>query len=192
MNRILFLTFLSPNVPATAKMVPVIVVNVIIGLRKKYLFEKSNQNSPQCSVQGSSSHNPELDMMVRIKWTLAWFLNPYILSHYTDVIMSPMVSQFTGVSIVCSAVCPGTDQRKHQSSASLAFVREIHQWPVDSPHKGPVTRKMFPFDDVIMIIRGHHVTYSAKASSPQHYACNIICKTHIPWYTIANVGVNHS
>ena len=44
----------------------------------------------------------------------------------------------------------GADQRKHQSSASLAFVRGIHRWPVNSPHKWPVTRKMFPFDDVIM------------------------------------------
>ena len=44
----------------------------------------------------------------------------------------------------------GADQRKHQSSASLAFVQEIHRGPVNSPHKGPVTRKMFPFDDVIM------------------------------------------
>ena len=43
------------------------------------------------------------------------------------------------------------DQRKHQSSASLAFVGGIHRSPVNSPHKGPVTRKMFPFDDVIMI-----------------------------------------
>ena len=42
------------------------------------------------------------------------------------------------------------DQRKHQSSASLAFVRGIHRWPVNSQHKWPVTRKMFPFDDVIM------------------------------------------
>ena len=45
----------------------------------------------------------------------------------------------------------GADQRKQQSSASLAFVRGIHWWPVDSPLKGPVTRKMFPFDDVIMM-----------------------------------------
>ena len=44
----------------------------------------------------------------------------------------------------------GEDQRKHQSSASLTFVRGIHRWPVNSPHKRPVTRKMFPFDDVIM------------------------------------------
>ena len=45
----------------------------------------------------------------------------------------------------------GADQRNHQRSASLAFVRGIHRWPVNSPHKWPVTRKMFPFDDVIML-----------------------------------------
>ena len=70
--------------------------------------------------------------------------------HYNDVIMSAMTSQITGVSIVCSSVGSGADQRKYQSSASLAFVWGSHQWPVNSPHKWPVTRKMFPFDDVIM------------------------------------------
>ena len=55
------------------------------------------------------------------------------------------------LSIVCSSVCSGADQIKHQSSTSLAFVRGIHRWPVDSPHKGPVTRTIFPFDDVIII-----------------------------------------
>ena len=64
--------------------------------------------------------------------------------------MSAMASQITGVPIVCSTVCSGADQRKHQCSASLAFVKGIHRSPVDSPHKGPVTRKMLPFDDVIM------------------------------------------
>ena len=49
-----------------------------------------------------------------------------------------------------SIVYSGANQRKHQSSASLAFVRGIHRWPVNSPHKGAVTRKMFPFDDIIM------------------------------------------
>ena len=77
-------------------------------------------------------------------------LNIYHTGHYSDVIMSTMLSQITGVSIVCSTVCSGADQRKHQSSASLAFVRGIHRWPMNSPHKGPVTRKIFPFDDVIM------------------------------------------
>ena len=64
--------------------------------------------------------------------------------------MSAMASQITGVTIVYSTVCHGADQRKHLSFASLAFVMEIHRWPVDSPHKGQVTRKMVPFDDIIM------------------------------------------
>ena len=70
--------------------------------------------------------------------------------HYSDVIMNNMASQVTSVSIVCSNVCSGADRRKHQSPASLAFVRGIHRWPVDSPLKRLVTRKMFPFNDVIM------------------------------------------
>ena len=70
--------------------------------------------------------------------------------HYSDVIMSTMVYQITSLMIVYSTVHPGTEQRKHQSSASLAFVRGIHRSPVNSPHKGPVMRKMFPFDDIIM------------------------------------------
>ena len=61
-----------------------------------------------------------------------------------DVTMSMMASQITGVSIVYSTACSSADKRKHQSSASLAFVRGIHRWMVDSPHKGLVTRKMFP------------------------------------------------
>ena len=68
-----------------------------------------------------------------------------------NVIMSAMASQITSLTIVYSTVNSGTDQRKHHSSASLAFVRGIHRSPVNSPHKGPVTLKMFPFDDVIMI-----------------------------------------
>ena len=74
----------------------------------------------------------------------------YSSSHYSDVIMSAMASQITSLTITYSIVYSGAVQRKHQSSASLAFVRGIHQGPVNSPHKGPVTRKMFPFDDVIM------------------------------------------
>ena len=52
--------------------------------------------------------------------------------------------------LICSTVCSGAEQIKHESFASLAFVRGIHRSPVDSPHKGPVTWKMFPIDDVIM------------------------------------------
>ena len=64
--------------------------------------------------------------------------------------MGAMEYQITSLGIVYSTVYSGADQRKHQSSASLAFVRGIHRRPVNSPHKWPVTRKMFPFDDVIM------------------------------------------
>ena len=64
--------------------------------------------------------------------------------------MGAIASQITSITIVYSTVYSDTDQRKHQSSASLAFVRGIHRGPVNSPHKWPVTRKIFPFDDVIM------------------------------------------
>ena len=64
--------------------------------------------------------------------------------------MGAMSFHITDVSIVYWTVCSDADQRKHQSSSSLAFVREIHRWPVNSPHKGPVTRKLFPFDDVFL------------------------------------------
>ena len=66
--------------------------------------------------------------------------------------MTTIASQITSLTIVYSTVYSGADQSKHQSSASLAFVWGIHRGPVNSPHKWPVTRKMFPFDDVIMNI----------------------------------------
>ena len=71
-------------------------------------------------------------------------------AHYNDVIMGALASQITSLTIVYSAVYSDADQRKHQSSASLAFVRGIHRGPMNSLHKWPVTRKMFPFHDVIM------------------------------------------
>ena len=71
-------------------------------------------------------------------------------SHYNDVIMGAITSHITTFTIVYSTVYLDADQRKHQSSASLAFVLGIHRASVNSPHKWPVTQKMFPFDDVIM------------------------------------------
>ena len=85
---------------------------------------------------------------------VSWTHKRHLLSrfhHHSDVIMSPMASQITSVSIVCLTVSSGASQRKHQSSASLAFAREIHRLTVDFPRKGPVTRKMFPSDDVIIM-----------------------------------------
>ena len=77
--------------------------------------------------------------------------------------MSTIASQITSLTIVYSIVYLRADERKHQSSAILAFVRGIHRRPVNSPHKGPVTRKMFPIDDVIMrntyIVRRTHSSH---------------------------------
>ena len=82
--------------------------------------------------------------------------------------MGTIASQITSLTIVYSSVYSGADQRKHQSSASLAFVRGIHRGPVNFPHKRPVMRKMFPFDDVIMIV---FVATSGFMDSPPHSDC---------------------
>ena len=65
------------------------------------------------------------------------------ICNYNDVIMGAIASQITSLTIVYSIVYSDADQRKYQSSASLAFVRVIHRGPVNSPHKCPVTRKCF-------------------------------------------------
>ena len=78
-----------------------------------------------------------------------WAIPSRFRNHYDDVIMDAIASQITSLTIVYSSVY--SDQSKHQSSASLAFVWGIHRGPVNSPHNWPVTGKMFPFDDVIMM-----------------------------------------
>ena len=84
------------------------------------------------------------------RWLVTRLWYPYCIGHYNDVIMGAIASQITSLTIVYSIVYSDADQRKHQSSASLVFVQGIHRGPVNSPHKWPVTRKMFPFHDVIM------------------------------------------
>ena len=102
------------------------------------------------------------------RWQLVWVA---CRVRYSDVIMNAMAYQITGLSIVYSAVCSGPDQIKHQGSASLAFVKGIHWWPVNSLHKGPVTRKMFPFDDVIMLRFVLSVLYMTGTAWPVSTAC---------------------
>ena len=79
--------------------------------------------------------------------------------HYNDVTMSLTASQITSLTIVYSTGYSDADQRKHQSSASLAFVRGIHRGPVNSPHKGPVTREN------ASIWWRHHDSQNKKASN---------------------------
>ena len=87
-----------------------------------------------------------------------------VFIHYSDVIMNLMASQITSVATFYSTFQSGADQRKHPSSASLSFMRGIHRGPVNSPHKGPVTRKMFPFDDVIMNVILRYWKFSCLVS----------------------------
>ena len=84
----------------------------------------------------------------RLQW--GWQVMEAFSKHYNDIIMSSMASQITSPTIVYSTIYSRAYQRKHQSSASQAFVWGIHRWPVNSPHIGPVARKMFTFDNVIM------------------------------------------
>ena len=97
------------------------------------------------NVQGISIH--ETHTATTIVTTID---QPIDFNHYRNVIMSAIASQITSLTIVYSAVYSDADQRKHQISASLAFVQGIHRIPVNSPHKRPVTRKMLSFDDIIM------------------------------------------
>ena len=105
-------------------------------------------------------------------------------SHYNDVIMNPMASQITSLTIVYSTVYSGADQRKHQSSVSLAFVCVIHRWPVNFPHKGPVTRNFFPFDDVIILITSSK--WSTGSRGPFCTPC-IFCYNATLYYGVSFV-----
>ena len=82
--------------------------------------------------------------MADLGWTVS-----FTGSHYSDVITGAIESQINSLIIIYSTVYSDADPRKHQSSVSLAFVRGIHRGPVNSPQKGPVTRKMFPFDHAV-------------------------------------------
>ena len=87
--------------------------------------------------------------------------------------MRVMASQITSLTIVFSTVYSSANRRKHRSSVSLAFVRRIHRWPVNSPHKGPVTRKMLPFDDVIIcacsaVLNSGCSSYRWMCAMPNH------------------------
>ena len=96
--------------------------------------------------------------------------------YYSDVIMGAMAFQITSL-IVNPTVHSGVYQRKYQRSASLAFVREIHRWPVNSAHKRPVTRNIFPFDDVIISLRPP-IPHSVSAQHIQLWSYRLNVNVH--------------
>ena len=99
----------------------------------------------------------------------------------SDVMTTAMESQITSVTIVYSTVYSGADQRKHQSSVSLAFVRGIHRSPVNSPLIGPVTRKMFSFDDVIMRRHLYHSRMCLKSMHELRTYLSFCLTTELYW-----------
>ena len=110
--------------------------------------------------------------------------------HYNYVIMSVMASQITSLMIVYSTVYSGAYQRKHQSSASLTFVRGIHRWPVDSPHKGPVTWNVSTWWRHHVIIAdvepfGAHVSRAgprARIQHQPHHAQALVGTYYFTWF----------
>ena len=135
--------------------------------RRKWIFYNRLQTGGHCKSHLTHTQLEIHEYVISIRATDALMLKHQAISshsadytlygtsciqklHYDDVIIGTMASQITSLTIVYSAVYTDADQRKHQSSESLAFVWGIHRGPVNSPHKWPVTRKMFPFDDVIM------------------------------------------
>ena len=130
------------------------------------LFQKHSWSYVSIGVSRPTGDNlyPEPKMThfnkplpIRVRHALCQPRSANTMPNYGDVIMSVITSQINSLAIVYSTVYSAADQRKHQSSTSLAFVRGIHRGPVNSPHKWPVTRNMFPFD---INIRMSHMWYS--------------------------------
>ena len=100
------------------------------------------------------------------------------MKHWSDVTMSAMVSQITGIWTVCSVVCSLTLKSKKTSKLGvIGFVRGNHQWPVDFPHKGPITRKMFPFDESSWITLSKWLPYLPRANK------STFPVPSLPWWT---------
>ena len=104
---------------------------------------------PHDAVSQKVSETMRLNLSMWLNSAFPLFPNAAVGNDF-DVIISAMTSQFTSVSIVYPTVCSCADQRKHLSSVSLTFVWWFHRWPLNFPHKGPVMRIFFPFDDVII------------------------------------------
>ena len=111
-----------------------------------------------------------------------------VCKHYNDIIVSASASQITIFTIVYSTIYSGVDQRKHQSSASLVFVRGIHRWPVNSLHKGPIMEN-------VSIWWRHHDLMGCVANKCHSQYMNIYWKKlcmskmlHSPFFSVSPRG----
>ena len=148
-----------------------------------YIYKTKRYRNSRCwldklllpNIRTRTPYHLQINFMSKQFFSFLVIMIPPVIftNHYTDVIMGAMASQITSLSIDYSAVYSGADQQKHQSSASLAFVRGINWGPVNSPHEWPVTRKMFPFDDVIMI-------FTKLFIPSESYRCQYILHSSAP------------
>ena len=129
---------------------------------ERYIVAIGQTSAHSRSPEGNQSHKTKPSIV--LNWVIVQIIKlnelPYCyvlfcdnkVYHYGDVMMGAMASQITSITIVYATIYSGADQWNHQSSASLAFMRGNHWCPVSSLHKGPVTRKTFPFDDIIVTL----------------------------------------
>ena len=101
-----------------------------------------------------------------------------VWTYYNDIIMGTMASQITSITIVFSIVYSDTDQRKHQSSASLAFM-----WAVP----GEFPAQMASNAQNVSIWWRHHVV-----SFPVVYASNPVCCHQFMVLICGQMGHSHS
>ena len=122
-----------------------------------------------CEIEYNASYylNLELSMM-RSQYTLRQQISSLDThkrcdeNHYSDVIMSAMASQITGVPIVCTAVCSGADKIKHQSSASLVFAQSnaVSHWLGANLDSALEYR-----DTVVNLLRINVITFTPKCNN---------------------------
>ena len=165
--------FLNENVrivlKISLKFVPKVPIHNILSLVQILAWHRQSQHCPS-----GSEPNMKYDWMALNHNEKRSQLRTVCI-HSVGVIIGTIASQITSLTIVYSTVYSDADQRKHQSSASLAFVWGIHRGPVNSPHKWPVTRKMFPFDDVIMVSEAIILRIVSNVSSMK-YSIHIISR----------------
>ena len=111
-----------------------------------YLFRKSSSISTWIYVSLN---------YVMFGTSKTYSLLPWVVTnHYDDVIMGAIAFQITSLTIVSSTAYSDADQRKHQSSASLAFVQRIHREAGEFPALWQMASdaEISPFNDVIIKI----------------------------------------
>ena len=108
--------------------------------------------------------------------------------------MSAMASEITSLTIVYSTTYSRRRSKKTSKLRVTGLVRRIHWWLVNSPHKGPVTRKMFPIDDVIMLMIPNKILSAVglkHLSNLNVFNFVLMCKEKLsPSITLTSIG-NH-